>query len=130
MRIAELVRGVLQSELDSSEFAELTRALAETAFSEDHRAAGEATRAIFGEIVEPWADSFEPDLAVRYVAFMSEAVFAPGSPIVSALHDLGLRTPAELRRRYERVRRCPFGPSCDLDAVRQGGRALKSHSRR
>ena len=119
MRVTELVRGVLQSELGCGEFAEFTQALAETAFSEDHRVATEATRAIFGQIVEPWADSFEPDLAVRYVAFMSEAVFAPGSPIAPALHDLGLRTPAELRQRYERVRRCPFGPSCDLDAVRR-----------
>ena len=119
MRVAELVRGVLQSELDSGEFAELTQSLAETAFAKDCGVAREATRAIFGEIVEPWADSFEPDLAVRYVAFMCEAVFAPGSPIVSTLHDLGLRTPAELRRRYERVRRCPFGPSCDADAVRR-----------
>ena len=118
MRVAELVRGVLSSEIDSGEFAELTQAIAEAAFSKDDVVAREATGAIFREIVEPWADSFEPDLAVRYVAFMSEAVFAPGSPIVSALGDLGLRTPAELRRRYERVRRCPFGPSYDLDAVR------------
>lgn len=119
MRVAELVRGVLGSVTGSREFAELTRVLAGTAFSSDHRVAREATQAIFGEIVEPWADSFQPDLAVRYVAFMSEAVFAPGSPIASALTELGLRTPAELRRRYERVRRCPFGPSCDLDAVRK-----------
>ena len=119
MRVAELVRGVLESATGSGEFAELTQALAEAAFSDDHAVAREATQAIFGEIVEPWADSFEPDLAVRYVAFMSEAVFAPGSPIVSSLTELGLRTPAELRRRYRRVRRCPFGPSCDLGAVRR-----------
>ena len=119
MRVAELVRGVRESSPGSSEFADLTRALAERAFSQDHRVAKDATNAIFGEIVEPWADSFEPDLAQRYVAFMSETVYAPGSPIVSNLTELGLRTPGELRRRYQRVRRFPFGPSFDPDAVRR-----------
>ena len=119
MRVAELVRGVLESSTGSSEFAGYTQSLAERAFSRNPQVAAEATKAVFGGIIEPWADSFEPDLVGRYVVFMSEVVYASGSPIASTLTELGFRTPGELRRRYQQVRRTPFGPSSNPDAVRE-----------
>ncbi len=103
MRIAELTARVLESRPGSREFAACSRALAEAAFSQERETAREATRAIFAEIVEPWCDRFEPALCESYVEFMSEVVYAPGSPIATHLEELGYAGPAQLRERYRRV---------------------------
>lgn len=99
-----LVDGVLNEEPGSPEFVDCARGLAEAAFSKDRSMAGQATRAIFAEIVEPWSDSFDPELVDAYVSFMSEVVYAPRSPIAGKLTKLGYPGPADLRERYQRIR--------------------------
>ena len=104
MDIPALTRGVLESAPGSDKFVDCTRALAEAALARDRGLAREATRAIFSDIVEPWSDSFEPDLVDSYVYFMSEVVYAPRSPIAAALRRLGYADPIQLRERYQRIR--------------------------
>ena len=104
MDIAALTRAVLESEPGSDKFVDCTRALAGAALARDRGLAREATRAIFADIVEPWSDSFEPDLVDSYVSFMSEVVYAPRSPIAAALRRLGYPDSSRLRERYQRIR--------------------------
>lgn len=103
MQIAELTARVLESRPGSPEFVACSRALAGAAFSQERETALEATNAIFAEIVEPWCDRFEPALCESYVEFMSEVVYAPGSPIATHLEELGYAGPEQLRERYRRV---------------------------
>ena len=103
MDVAELVRGVLGSPPDSPEFASYSRALGEEAFSKSKQRAELATKAIFAEIVEPWADSFLPEACTQYVHFMSEVLYAPGSTVAEELAELGYPTPESLRSRYRRL---------------------------
>ena len=103
--MSSLVDGVLNEEPGSPSFVLCARELGDLALSKDQHLAQEATKAIFGEIVEPWSDSFEPELVDSYVAFMSEVVYAPRSPIAKKLVALGLPGPQDLRERYQRIRK-------------------------
>lgn len=103
MDVAELVRGVLGAPPGSPEFASYSRALGQEAFSRSKQRAELATKAIFAEIVEPWADSFLPDACTQYIHFMSEVLYAPGSTVSEELEELGYPTPESLRSRYRRL---------------------------
>lgn len=103
MRIPELVDLITSSPRGSREFAEGSRSLAGLAFSDERTVAEAATSAIFADIVEPWSDQFEPGLCESYLAFMSEVLYAAGSPVKADLAGLGLAGPAELRTRYSTV---------------------------
>lgn len=103
MEVADLVRGVLESSPGSLEFAKWSRSLGAEAFSTSRKRAEAATNAIFGEIVEPWADSFLPDACIQYVHFMSEVLYAPGSSVSGKLAELGYPKPESLRLRYRRL---------------------------
>ena len=104
MNVAALTRAVLESKSGSAKFAHCARALAEAAFAKDRALAREATRAIFARIVGPWSDSFDPKQVDSYVWFMTEAVYAPRSPVAAVLTRLGLPGPEALRERYRRIR--------------------------
>ena len=103
MDLGEIVRGIRESSPGSREFAALARTLGEAAFSSSEKQAEEATRTIFADLVEPWADSFLKEACERYVHFMSEVIYAPGSPIVADLGELGCPTAESLRERYRAV---------------------------
>ena len=103
VRVADLVTGVRDQPPGSSGFTECARALAEAAFCSDAHLAAVATRALFSEVVEDWADRFEPSLCVAYAALMSEVLYAPGSPISGSLTALGYNGPADLLERYRRT---------------------------
>ena len=100
MEVADLVQGVLESSPESPEFASMSRALGEEAFSKSKQRAELATKAIFAEVVEPWADSFLPEACTQYLHFMSEVLYAPGSSVSKELAGLGYPTPESLRSRY------------------------------
>ena len=104
MDIKALTEGVLESTPGSESFVQSTRSLSEAALAKDRGLARDATRAIFADIVEPWSDSFQPELVDSYVSFMSEVVYARRSPVASALARLGYTGPAALRERYQRIR--------------------------
>ena len=103
MRVADLVSGVREHRPGSRGFADSARALAEAAFSSDPDVAAAATKALFSELVEEWADRFEPSLCATYAAFMSEVLYAPGSPVAAVLGTLGFGEPQELLDRYRRM---------------------------
>lgn len=103
MQASKLATGVLESEPGSGEWLACVRDLAEAAFSPSGKLAEESTQAIFTRIIEPWADQFDPLLCQRYTEFMSEVLYAPNSPVVPLLVDLGYPTPEHLRDRYRRV---------------------------
>ena len=103
VRVADLVRGVRDQPPGSSGFTECARALAEAAFGADAHLAVVATRALFSEVVEEWADRFEPSLCVSYAALMSEVLYAPGSPVADSLMAIGYNCPADLLTRYRRT---------------------------
>ena len=107
VRVADLVRGVRDQLPGSSGFTECARALAEAAFGADAHLAVVATRALFSEVVEDWADRFEPSLCVSYAALMSEVLYAPGSPVADSLMTIGYNGPADLLTRYRRT--CSVG---------------------
>lgn len=100
MEVADLVQRVLESSPDSPEFASMSRALGAEAFSTSKQRAESATKAIFADIVEPWADSFLPEACTQYLHFMSEVLYAPGSSVSEELAELGYPTPESLRSRY------------------------------
>ena len=104
MSLRGLVGSVKASPPDSQEFLDASRSLASLAFERDRPVAEAATRAIFADIVEPWSDRFEPVLCECYLAFMSEVMYAEGSPVKADLAGLGLAGPAELRTRYSALK--------------------------
>ncbi len=103
MQIPELVRDILESPLESTRFREATLDLTDKGLAPERDLASTATRAMFEDIVEPWADSFDPINAERYVAFMAEVVLAPRSPIRERLIAAGYSSPADLSERHRRV---------------------------
>ncbi len=103
VRIEDLVSGVREHRPGSSRFTDCTRSLAEAAFCSDPDLAAAATKALFSELVEEWADCFEPSLCATYAAFMSEVLHAPGSPVAAALGSLGYGEPETLLDRYRRT---------------------------
>lgn len=103
MRIADLVSGVKEHRPGSRGFTDCTRSLAEAAFCSDPDLAAAATKALFSELVEEWADRFEPSLCATYAAFMSEVLHAPGSPLAAALGSLGYGEADKLLDRYRRT---------------------------
>lgn len=100
----DIASRVLGAAPGSPEFIAASRELARLAFCGDPATARPATRTVFGDIVEPWSDRFEPDLCDAYAAFMSELLHAPGSPVASALAKLRLPGPDALRARYRKIR--------------------------
>ena len=104
MRLRELVDLVTRSSAGSADFVRGARLLAARAFSADEPVASAATSAIFLDIVEPWSDRFSPAHCDAYVAFMSEVMYASGSPVAAELARQGLQGPAELARRYSSIR--------------------------
>lgn len=113
MRIADLVSGVKEHRPGSRGFTDCTRSLAEAAFCSDPDLAAAATKALFSELVEEWADRFEPSLCATYAAFMSEVLYAPGSPVAAVLATLGYGEPEELLDRY--LRTASAGRTAGLD---------------
>ncbi len=105
MRIRDLARRVLNATPGSPDFANASRTLAGLALCRDPAVSAAATEAVFGKIVEPWSDRFDPSHCDAYIAFMSEALYAPGSPIAGVLADLGYPGPRDLAARYHRIRR-------------------------
>ena len=103
VRIEDLVSGVREHRPGSRGFNDCTRSLAEAAFCSDPDLAAAATKALFSELVEEWADRFEPSLCATYAAFMSEVLYAPGSPVAAALGSLGYGVPETLLDRYRRT---------------------------
>ena len=103
VRIEDLVSGVREHRPGSRGFTDCTRSLAEAAFCSDPELAAAATKALFSELVEEWADCFEPSLCATYAAFMSEVLHAPGSPVAAALGSLGYGEPETLLDRYRRT---------------------------
>lgn len=83
------------------------------AFCSEPDLAASATKALFSELVEEWADRFEPSLCATYAAFMSEVLYAPGSPVAAVLATLGYGEPEELLDRY--LRTTSAGRTLDLD---------------
>ena len=116
MRVADLVSGVKEHQPGSRGFTDCTRSLAEAAFCPDPDLAAAATKALFSELVEEWADRFEPSLCATYAAFMSEVLYAPGSPVAAVLATLGYGEPEELRDRY--LRMASAGSEAGLDRRR------------
>lgn len=104
MTASELARGVMEASPGSRDFTEYSRSLASLAFSRDRMIAAEATRALFGDVVQPLADRFESDSCDAHAAFMAEVVHAPGSPIAAALEELGYAHPEDLIERYGMLR--------------------------
>ena len=104
MRLRELVDLVTRSPAGSADFVRGARLLAARAFSADEPVASAATSAIFLDIVEPWSDRFSSVHCDAYVAFMSEVMYASGSPVAAELAREGLQGPAELARRYSSIR--------------------------
>lgn len=113
MRVADLVSGVKEHQPGSRGFTDCTRSLAEAAFCSDPDLAAAATKALFSELVEEWADRFEPSLCATYAAFMSEVLYAPGSPVAAVLATLGYGEPEELLDRY--LRTASAGRTVGLD---------------
>lgn len=113
MRVADLVSGVKEHQPGSRGFTDCTRSLAEAAFCSDPDLAATATKALFSELVEEWADRFEPSLCATYAAFMSEVLYAPGSPVAAVLATLGYGEPEELLDRY--LRTASAGRTAGLD---------------
>ncbi len=103
VRVEDLVNGVREHRPGSRGFSDCTRSLAEAAFCSDPDLAAAATKALFSELVEEWADRFEPSLCATYAAFMSEVLYAPGSPVAAALGSLGYGEPEALLDRYRRT---------------------------
>ncbi|MYB51164.1 MAG: hypothetical protein F4X77_03025 [Acidobacteriia bacterium] len=103
MRVADLVSGVKEHQPGSRGFTDCTRSLAEAALCSDPELAAAATKALFSELVEEWADRFEPSHCATYAAFMSEVLYAPGSPVAAVLATLGYGEPEELLDRYHRM---------------------------
>ncbi|MDE0263040.1 MAG: hypothetical protein OXJ37_11620 [Bryobacterales bacterium] len=119
MRIADLVSGVREHRPGSPSFTDCARALAETAFCSDSDRAAAATKALFSELVEEWADGFEPSLCATYAAFMSEVLYAPGSPVASVLGTLGYGEPEELLDRYRRITSARSAAGLDRRSVKK-----------
>lgn len=103
MRIDDLVNGVREHRPGSRGFTDCTRSLAGAALCSDLDLAAAATKALFSGLVEEWADRFEPYLCDTYAAFMSEVLYAPGSPVAAALGTLGYGQPETLLDRYRRT---------------------------
>lgn len=103
VRVEDLVNGVREHRPGSRRFTDCTRSLAEAAFCSDPDLAAAATKALFSELVEEWADCFEPSHCATYAAFMSEVLHAPGSPVAAALGALGYGRPETLLDRYRRM---------------------------
>lgn len=89
---AELLRACLADEPWPEEALE---ALVSAALDPQERAAGEAARALFAELVEPLADRFEPRLCQAYATLFSRV-------IARAMPEF---RPDDLLARYEQVRR-------------------------
>ena len=119
VRVADLVKGVQDQQPGSRSFAQCARALAEAAFTSDAELAATATEALFSGLVEDWADRFEPSLCATYSAFMSEVLYASGSPIADSLVALGYRAPKDLLERYRRTSSGLPGLGRDRDLVRK-----------
>ena len=81
MELSEHTARLLVSDPGSDDFLESTRVLAADAFSNDHALAAQATQVIFSQIIEPWADSFDPLLCERYLVFMAELLLHKEGPI-------------------------------------------------
>ncbi len=116
MQVADLTRGLKACEPGSRQFSGYARALAEAAFSADRTKAQEATEKVCSEIIEPWADQFEPSLCESYACFMAEVLFAPGSPVAEDLRELGFSGPGPLLDRHRDV--CAVPPSGELECAR------------
>lgn len=119
MRFSELAIDVAEAEPGAARWTAATRALAEAAFSDDPELVRDSTQAIFAQIVEPWADRFDPALCERYVAFMSEALYVSNSPVRKQLEGIGYPTPQRLRERYDRVCRVARPIIADRDAIKR-----------
>ena len=94
--------------------------LAELALAEDSFIAESATRAIFTAMVEPLADSFEPDDASLYNRAFAQIIQAcrrnpRASEIHSHLEQYGLVTEGDLIARADRVRQ-PILPGLPADS--------------
>ncbi len=107
MELSEHTARLLVSDPGSDDFLESTRVLAADAFSNDHALAAQATQVIFSQIIEPWADSFDPLLCERYLVFMAELLLHKEGPIRENLKKLGYLHPQQLINRY----RCVSDPS-------------------
>ena len=119
VRVADLVRGVRENLPGSPGFTSCARCLAEAAFGSEPHLAATATKALFSELVEDWADRFEPALCATYAAFMSEVLCAPGSPAAAPLAVLGYAAPEKLLERYRRISSEGTGLGCDRRLVRK-----------
>ena len=119
VRVADLVKGVREHQVGSPGFTTCARSLAEAAFGSDPRLAATATKAVFSELVEDWADRFEPALCATYAAFMSEVLCAPGSPIAAPLAALGYAAPGELLDRYRRISSTVVGSGRERKLVKK-----------
>ena len=119
VRVSDLVEGVRENQPGSPGFTSCARSLAEAALGPDPNLAATATKALFSELVEEWADRFEPALCATYAAFMSEVLCAPGSPAAASLAALGYATPQELLERYHRVSSTEPRGDCDRRRVRK-----------
>ncbi len=119
VRVADLVQGVRERQPGSRHFAGCARALAEAALAPDPRLAEAATKALFSELVEEWADRFEPSLCAKYAAFMSEVLYARGSPLAAALQALGYEGPDKLLERYSSISSAKSGSGLDRGRVRK-----------
>ena len=117
MEASELARGVLDASPGSKQFLACSRSLAELAFSRNRKVAAEATRIIFDDIVQRWADRFEPDLCDVHASFMAEVVYAQGSPVATRLADLGYARPENLLERYGKVQSGELEEAVDGDEV-------------
>ncbi len=104
MSVRDLANRVLTATPGSPAFARASQELARLAFCGDADIAAAASRTVFAEIVEWWSDQFEPNLCDAYSAFMCEVLYATGSPVADALAESGYPTPADLARRYHRIR--------------------------
>ncbi len=103
MDLDGLVGGVLDSEPGSERFLSCARKLADAALDRNRARAAEATAVLFQRVVEPWCDSFDPDLVQAYVWLMSEIVLAERSPVRGKLAELGYTQPEQLRSRYAKI---------------------------
>lgn len=92
---AELARGILDACLAGGEWdADQLDTLAALALDEDEDLARSACRRLFGGVVEPLADLFEPALCAAYVRLFSRVLEIALPPLRAA----------ELTARYEEVR--------------------------
>lgn len=103
MDLEALADDVLEARQGSDRFLACARALGKVALADDPHLATDATRALFERIIEPWSDSFDPQLAEAYVDLMTEIVYLPGSPVAARLAGLGYAGPAALRERFATV---------------------------